>query len=120
MKIIFDSETQKDRVLNILANENNDYCPENVGLIDMFDECCSPPKTCKECWTHAIEIEVSGEKRAEKPPLGLPSKSHWLAERMNDLCCAIQRYLIENHEIPKDWLEEMCWLTNVIREEDKK
>ena len=54
MKIIFDSEEQKD---TFLATIFYDYCPSDIGLNDR-DCDGSIGNDCTECWKRAIKMEV--------------------------------------------------------------
>lgn len=51
MKIIFDSEEQKERFLNTVVR-----CPSDFGLEDNEENCKSG--RCCECWEKAVECEV--------------------------------------------------------------
>ena len=53
MKIIFDSEEQKQRIID-------SYCPDSLDYHYTYhasDE-CKNAKSCEECWRHNIEMEV--------------------------------------------------------------
>ena len=62
MKIIFDNEEQKDKILKCLAQV---ACPSRVGLIDSDrdeDDVCLA-YGCDECWANCgIEVEVVGNE----------------------------------------------------------
>lgn len=55
MKIIFDSEEQKEIILKAISK--TDACPSDVGM----DNCCNAVIACEECWKNAIECEVLGK-----------------------------------------------------------
>ena len=53
MKIIFDSEEQKEIVLGAISKAEK--CPYEVEI----GECeCDKYATCRDCWENAIECEV--------------------------------------------------------------
>ena len=55
MKIIFDSEEQKNQVVGFLKH---DYCPSEFG----FRDACDDDYTCYECWEKCgIEMEVKSD-----------------------------------------------------------
>ena len=51
MKIIFDSEEQKEKFIEVLSSGG---CPNEVGL-NGFDNCSV---NCGDCWERAIEMKV--------------------------------------------------------------
>lgn len=59
MKIIFDSEEQKDALMGLLAD---DYCPACLFLKETGCELGSSDDDCDECWKNCgIEMEVKEE-----------------------------------------------------------
>lgn len=59
MKIIFDSEEQKDALMGLLAD---DYCPNCLFLKDDDRICGKSDIDCDECWKNCgIEMEVKEE-----------------------------------------------------------
>lgn len=59
MKIIFDSEEQKEIFLYELATV--DSCPSMIKLNDTcdFQDSVDHSNSCKRCWENAIECEVN-------------------------------------------------------------
>lgn len=55
MKIIFDSEEQKEKFTALLINAG---CPGYLRLHENCDIC----PTCEGCWEQAIEMEVKENK----------------------------------------------------------
>lgn len=60
MKIIFDSEEQKNAFMRIgLGDIITEYCPGTLHLHESNDGCCGNNGTCKECWDKSgLEMEV--------------------------------------------------------------
>jgi hypothetical protein len=62
MKIIFDNEKQKEKILTAILRET---CPREVGFADSDkdeDGCCIA-KNCMECWKNCgIEMEVKNDE----------------------------------------------------------
>lgn len=57
MKIIFDSEDQKEAIIKVLSEAQ--LCPSNIGLQDEDDfNVCFDGSHCTRCWKKAIEMEV--------------------------------------------------------------
>lgn len=54
------------------------------------------------------------ENAESTEPIPLEPRHVWLANRLNEVCCAIQKHVVEKHEIPREWMKEMCWLTDQI------
>lgn len=57
MKIIFDSEEQKDKYINRITW----FCPKEFGLVDRGDDDCGKDDDCSKCWKNAVEMEVKGD-----------------------------------------------------------
>lgn len=55
MKIIFDSEEQKNEFLKELGHSEK-LCPDDIGL--RYNWC---RMDCQKCWEQAIECEVADE-----------------------------------------------------------
>lgn len=57
MKIIFDSEEQKERFMNTVVS---DYCPSLFGAFpNMGSQLCDIYDCCKKCWEQSgIDMEV--------------------------------------------------------------
>lgn len=55
MKIVFESEEEKDKILDILSNL--DICPSDLGFNEL--DRCRVDDLCRECWkSSGLEIEV--------------------------------------------------------------
>lgn len=55
MKIIFDSEEQRNDFVELLGNTN--VCPSAIN--GLTESCGSCEAQCEPCWEKAIEMEVS-------------------------------------------------------------
>lgn len=82
-------------------------CDYSIATVDY-----NGSKICQDCYNTLHEY-----KRIyyNKPPLGLVPYNIWVAERINEIKLAIDRYKDENLQIPTEWLEEY----NKLVKEDK-
>ena len=77
MKIIFDSEEQKKKMLMVLSG-SDEMCPSDFGFNDEDPFECEPdnPTYCFECWKRCgLEMEVKETEikrisKGEMPPMG--------------------------------------------------
>jgi hypothetical protein len=51
----------------------------------------------------------------KKPPIGLMPRSIWIAGRINDILCAVNRRIESDMPIPTEWIEEY----NLLIKENK-
>lgn len=63
MKIIFDSEEQKEDFITNMAHHHIP-CPSYYGLSESYPPMCKYD-TCKECWKNALYIEVKEDVNNE-------------------------------------------------------
>lgn len=63
---------------------------------------CSMCQKKNGCYQYMMEAHLV----AIKPPLGLTPREIWVAQRVQDIREAIQRYTEANMPIPQDWIEE--------------
>ena len=59
MKIIFDSDKQKEKFILELTDFCS--CPRQFGLDDAYNHNGCHSIECEECWERAIECEVNHE-----------------------------------------------------------
>lgn len=59
MKIIFNSEREKEKFFDGMA-WRNDVCPEDIGISVAKDNCRNA-NSCRECWEGCICYEVLQE-----------------------------------------------------------
>lgn len=52
---------------------------------------------------------------AEKPPLGVMPRRHWLRQRMVELVAAMQRYVDAGRDIPTDWVVDLQLICNAVQ-----
>lgn len=58
MKIIFDSEEQKENFLKLMSESDVvDFCPGNMNLEENGNG-CGIPSCCRQCWEEAAELIV--------------------------------------------------------------
>lgn len=58
MKIIFDSEEQKENFLKLMSESDTvDFCPGRLNLEETGDG-CSIPECCRQCWEDSAELIV--------------------------------------------------------------
>lgn len=58
MKIIFDSEEQKESFLKLMSEADVvDFCPGKMNLKEKRDG-CGIPSCCKQCWEESAELIV--------------------------------------------------------------
>ena len=55
MKIIFDSEEQKQKFLFVVAPL---LCPGDVGVDESSKYTCVSEELCEDCWRKAVEMEI--------------------------------------------------------------
>lgn len=60
MKIIFDSEEQKEKFMRtFLGDILTEYCPSSLLLNESMAGCAGNKGTCKECWQESgLVLEV--------------------------------------------------------------
>ena len=58
MKIVFDSEKEKEKCIEALVH-HSEVCPYELG-ISLNDKCASY-KCCKDCWENNLNYEVLQE-----------------------------------------------------------
>lgn len=105
MKIIFDSEEQKELFVRFIANEAVPICPGDIGFESLArdPDCGYDSEICRKCWENSgIEMEVKNERDVE----GIVSRSVWEARRVRDLREAIDRYIDAGRVVPSEWLAE--------------
>lgn len=58
MKIIFDSEEQKENFLKLMSEADTvDFCPGEMYL-EENNSGCGNPVNCRKCWETAAELVV--------------------------------------------------------------
>ena len=56
MKVIFDSENEKEKLIDVLAKQG--ICPADLGVKDIsYKNCCADDEICSECWQIAFESQ---------------------------------------------------------------
>jgi len=55
------------------------------------------------------------ESLKQNPPLGLVPLQYHREQRLNDIYSAMSRYKAAGLEIPKEWIEEMETLENILQ-----
>lgn len=117
MKIIFDSEEQKDMFLNEVGTFR---CPHNIGVGTVRD-CPNIDQPCLECWQNCgIEMEVAKEKKYRL----IYGNAYVRHEEITthtvfdgpDMMAAAMDFLhnqelvrgvyYKNHPLPHDWYDE--------------
>jgi len=58
---------------------------------------------CRECEERFQEIQ---RVKYNKPPIGLVTHDVWIAQRIEDIISAMNRYIQDNREVPIEWLNE--------------
>lgn len=82
-------------------------CDYSIATVDY-----NGSKICQDCYNTLHEYKRIYHN---KPPLGLVPYNICVAERINEIKLAIDRYKDENLQIPTEWLEEY----NKLVKEDK-
>lgn len=108
MKIIFDSEKQKELFISYVSYNEEEViplCPVHIGFESLARDpnCGYDSEICRKCWENSgIEMEVKNERDVE----GIVSRSVWEARRVRDLREAIDRYIDAGRVVPSEWFTE--------------
>lgn len=119
MKIIFDSEEQKE---DFIFNNCVNTIDESLGLCDGDGDC-----HCTECWEQSgIQLLVDEDKTAQdkshrkKPPLGITPRKIWLELRMREIIRAINDYCEAKMIVPTEWCDELIDISKELYEKEKE
>lgn len=132
MKIIFDSEWEKDFFLKVLGNIK-DECPNQLGYKTLPLDDCTPTTNdnCAKCWEQCgIEMEVKSCEilnRCEvahgigitNEDVQLMSKEEWMSKRLDDIRKAIEFKTKMLQIVPITWHYEYNELVAKLKVEDK-
>lgn len=98
---------------SILALYNNDIGAAYAAMIDM-----------DILTQNDLKILFNGNdsyfQNAVKPPLGITPRKILDAERLKEIAAGIQRFIEAGESIPVAWMEELCEITNRMKQKSLK
>lgn len=59
-------------------------------------------------------------QNAVKPPLGITPRRILDAERLKEIIAGIQRFIEAGEDVPVSWIEELCEITNRMKQKSLK
>ena len=59
-------------------------------------------------------------QNAVKPPLGITPREIMDTERMKEITAGIQRFIEAGEDVPVSWIEELCEITNRMKQKSLK
>lgn len=98
---------------SILALYNNDSGAAYAAMIDM-----------DILTQNDLKILFNGNdsyfQNAVKPPLGITPRKVIDAERLKEIAAGIERFIEAGENIPVAWMEELCEITNRMKQKSLK
>ncbi len=98
---------------SILALFNNDSGAAYAAMVDM-----------DILTQNDLKILFNGNdsyfRNAVKPPLGITPRKILDAERLKEITAGIQRFIEAGEDVPVSWIEELCEITNRLKQKSLK